>query len=147
MNGIIRHKSAIIKTLITFVLLAFQTTHSFSSSIEKDPSSTKHSALSNVKPNHNEAIIKIHGVVCSFCSYGVQKKLSKFDFIDKSKYNKGSRVIASEQKVLVAINPSALITPEDMDLIFNAIRSGGYDPIEAYYWGSDDSVVRHTSIL
>ena len=28
----------------------------------------------NIKPNPDETILVVHGVVCSFCSYGIQKK-------------------------------------------------------------------------
>ena len=46
----------------------------------------------NIKPNQNEVILVVHGVVCSFCSYGIQKKLSKLDFVDTSKFNKKGSV-------------------------------------------------------
>jgi hypothetical protein len=82
-----------------------------------------------IKPNSNEIIVKIHGVVCSFCSYGVQKKLSKLRFVDKTKYNKGSKVITLEQQVIIAIKSGETA---DLNMIFNAIQSGGYDPIMAY---------------
>ena len=84
----------------------------------------------------NEAIIVVHGIVCSFCSQGVTKKLSKLSFIDPSKYTKGIKVEIKDQKVTIAIKPGK---EADFQTIFAAIKSGGYEPVKAYT--SDGSII------
>ncbi len=83
----------------------------------------------NIKAQPDESIIIVHGIVCSFCSQGVTKKLSKLDFIDPSKYTKGVKVEISDQKVTIAIKPGM---EPDFDVIFESIKSGGYEPVKAY---------------
>jgi len=92
--------------------------------------SNKSFSIKDVKLNPNEAVVEVHGVVCSFCSYGIQKKLSKLDFIDTSKYNnKGSEINIENQTATIAIKPNNKV---DMDIVFEAIKSGGYEPVKAY---------------
>jgi CRISPR/Cas system-associated protein Cas5 (RAMP superfamily) len=84
----------------------------------------------NIKPKQNEVILIVSGVVCSFCSYGVQKKLSKLDFVDTNKFNKkGSLVNIENQRVTIAIKEGF---EANLDVIFEKIESGGYKPIKAY---------------
>jgi hypothetical protein len=74
----------------------------------------------------DDYVVHVHGLVCSFCAKGVTKKVSKLSFIDRSKYNKGVRVEIEDQKVTIAVLPDQ--TP-DVDALFAAIVSGGYEPI------------------
>jgi thioredoxin-related protein len=95
----------------------------------------------DIKPNSNEVVLVVHGVVCSFCSYGIQKKLSKLDFVDVSKFNKkGSKVNIENQRVTIAIKPGF---KADVDVIFEAIKSGGYKPIIAYVADDKGKVQAH----
>lgn len=77
----------------------------------------------------DEIVIIVHGIVCSFCSQGVRKKLSRLPFIDKSKYTNGVKVEIEKQKVTIAIKPNSNF---DIDKIFQSIKSGGYEPVVAY---------------
>ncbi|RDX37285.1 hypothetical protein DZA50_02510 [Kangiella sp. HD9-110m-PIT-SAG07] len=77
----------------------------------------------SVKPN--QAVITVSGAVCSYCTFGIQKKLTKLPFIDTDKLNKGSLMDIENQRLTVAIKPSVAI---DMQLIYKAIRDGGYEP-------------------
>lgn len=92
-----------------------------------------------VKPN--EAVFEVHGIVCSFCSVGVQKKLSKLPFIDTSKYTKGVYVEIEKQKVTIAIKPSMKL---DAPAAFDSIRSGGYEPIKVMTAGTDGVITTYT---
>ena len=76
----------------------------------------------------NRLLLDVDGIVCSFCSHGVKKKLSKLPFIDKSQYNDGIYVDIEQQQVLVAIKPDAKV---DVQAAFKAVREGGYDPLRA----------------
>ncbi|MFT5133033.1 MAG: hypothetical protein ACI9SC_001502 [Gammaproteobacteria bacterium] len=95
---------------------------------------------SEVSVAAGETVIIVHGIVCSFCSQGVRRKLSKLSFIDHSKYTKGVKVEIEQQKVTIANKPGV-----DFDLkqVFKAITSGGYEPIEAYVRDVDGKVSVH----
>lgn len=77
----------------------------------------------------NEVLIEVHGVVCSFCSKGVQRKLAKLNFVDTSRHLNGSLVEIEKQRVTLAIKVNAAF---DAKATFKAIRDGGYDPVVAY---------------
>ena len=89
-----------------------------------------------VKPN--EVVFEVHGIVCSFCSMGVERKLSKLSFIDRTKYGNGVRVTIEEQKVTAAIKSGESV---DINAAYDAIKSGGYEPAHAYVAGEDGSVI------
>ena len=84
---------------------------------------------SPVTVNENEVVFEVHGIVCSFCSKGVEKKLSKLPFVDRSKYRNGVFVEIEKQRVTAAIKPGHEV---DVQASFDAIRSGGYDPVRVY---------------
>jgi hypothetical protein len=76
----------------------------------------------------NELVFEVHGMVCSFCSVGVRKKLSKLDFIDRSKFKNGVHVAIEAQRVTAAISDSSHV---DIPLAYKTIKSGGYSPVKA----------------
>ena len=83
----------------------------------------------NVEVQDGEAVIIVQGIVCSFCSQGVKRKLSKLSFIDSSRYSKGVKVEIEKQKVTIAIKPGSDF---EIDEVFRSIKSGGYEPVVAY---------------
>ena len=86
-------------------------------------------AAENVTPAAGETKIRVSGVVCSFCSQGLVKKLSKLPFVDQSKYKNGVHVSIEDQLVTIAIKPD---TTPDLALIYAKIKSGGYEPSKAW---------------
>ena len=84
----------------------------------------------------------MHGIVCSFCSVGVQKKLSKLPFIDHSKYTKGVHVEIENQKVTVAIKPGE---KSDVEAMYDSITSGGYSPVQAWVADAAGKVVHYNA--
>ncbi len=86
-------------------------------------------AQEEISVNKNEAVIVVSGIVCSFCAQGLTKKLSKLSFIDTSKYTDGVMVDIENQKVTIAVKGGDSI---DFDEVFFAIKSGGYEPVNAY---------------
>lgn len=92
---------------------------------------------SNIKVLPNEAVIVVHGIVCSFCSQGVTRSLSKLSFIDPSKYTKGVKVEIEDQKVTIAIKPDQTL---DLEQVFSSITKGGYEPVEAYVSDADGNM-------
>ena len=72
-------------------------------------------------------MVSVNGIVCEFCAYGVGKKIRKLPFIDRSQYDEGVKVDIENQRVFVAVRDDALF---DQSALFEAIESGGYDPID-----------------
>lgn len=97
-------------------------------------------ATSDIKVSPGEAIIIVHGIVCSFCSQGVARNLSKLVFVDKTKYNKGVKVEIEDQKVTIAIKANETL---ELEQVFKSILKGGYEPIEAYVSHAEGNVSIH----
>ncbi len=79
-------------------------------------------------------VIQVNGIVCEFCSLGVAKKVSKLPFIDRSKFDNGVEVDIENQMVTIAVKPDAEL---DKEALFEAIESGGYNPVEIYVLNED----------
>ena len=94
----------------------------------------------NIEVEKDEVVILVHGIVCSFCSQGVTRKLSKLSFIDHSKYTKGVKVEIDKQKVTIAVKPDSNI---DINEVFESIKSGGYEPVAAYQKVDSEIVTIH----
>jgi mercuric ion binding protein len=106
---IIKGDPMFIKTLSTALLSIF-----FSAAISA-PASAK---------NYE---INVNGIVCEFCAFGVAKKLRKLDFIDPSQFEDGVKVDIENQRVYISFQEGQAVNQET---IFEAIKSGGYDPIK-----------------
>ena len=85
----------------------------------------------------NQMVVQVHGIVCSFCAQGVKKKLMKFDFIDHTQLGDGILVDIANQRVTVAVLQEKAI---DMEGMFDAIQSGGYEPIKAFVCDADGKI-------
>jgi len=86
-------------------------------------------AKDNVILDANQMKIQVRGVVCSFCAFGVQKNLSKLEFLNRSEFKKGILVDVKNQQITLAL-------AEDKDLnlveVYNSIKKGGYEPEIVY---------------
>jgi hypothetical protein len=83
-------------------------------------------------PSKNELVIKIDGLVCSFCAYGTEKNLSKIDFIDRSTYGGDGVFVEIEQGfVKLSLNPKKTV---DLKELIKAVRKGGYVANEVSFW-------------
>ena len=85
-------------------------------------------------------VIHVNGIVCEFCSFGVTKKIAKLDFIDHSKYTNGVKVEIEDQMVTIAVLDGATL---DIDALYDAIKSGGYDPVEIFVLTEDGERVAY----
>ncbi len=74
-------------------------------------------------------VVNVHGIVCSFCAQGVIKKVSQLPFVDRSKYTNGVKVEIEDQKVTIAVRDDLAL---DATSLFDAIKSGGYDPVDIW---------------
>lgn len=135
-------KIKLLTIIITTCLLSF---NSFAmhdaGAAENRNHDTKLFSLESTKLKPNEIILEVHGVVCSFCSFGIEKKLSKLDFVDTKKFNKGSEINIENQTILISIKDGQ---KPDLEVIFESIRSGGYNPIKALLLNEDDDMISVT---
>ena len=83
-----------------------------------------------VSIKQNEIVFKVKGLVCSFCAQGLQKSLSKLDFIDKKKHKKGVYVDIENQYTLVAIKQGSNVVFDDA---ISAIIDAGYEVDDIYH--------------
>lgn len=74
-------------------------------------------------------VVNVHGIVCSFCAFGVTKKVSRLPFIDNSRYTKGVKVEIEDQKLTIAVKKDHEL---NIEALFDAIESGGYEPIDVW---------------
>jgi len=78
----------------------------------------------------NEIIIQVKGIVCSFCSRGAEKNVSKLLNVDKSKYGKdGVLVNIKTHRITMAIMDGK---EADLKDVYKSIKDGGYDPVSIY---------------
>ncbi len=77
----------------------------------------------------DDYVVEVHGLVCSFCAQGVTKKVSKLPFIDQTRFTKGVKVEIEDQKVTISVKDGE---QPDIDSLFEAIRSGGYEPVDIW---------------
>ena len=86
----------------------------------------------------DQIIVKVDGVVCSFCANGLRKGLCKLDFVDTKKKGKGISLDAKKQLLTIQLKKDAKV---DLKKVFASIRKGGYKPVEAYSKGKDGKSV------
>lgn len=84
------------------------------------------SAPSDVFVEPGEAVVRVNGVVCSFCAHGLEKSLSKLDGLDGSQHGNGVLVQVDEQLVRLALLPGTAVPFAE---IAKRIRKAGYDPV------------------
>lgn len=80
-----------------------------------------------VKPN--EMMLKVGGIVCQFCAFGVAKNLAGLEFMDRTKLKNGVFVDIEKQHVAVALTAGKA---PDFAGINKSIKRGGYDLISAH---------------
>lgn len=80
-------------------------------------------------------VVDVHGIVCEFCSFGVAKKIKKLSFIDPEQYDDGVEVDIDNQSVYFAVKAEAAL---DQTALFEAIKSGGYNPIKVWQLDEQD---------
>ena len=83
--------------------------------------------------NQNDLVFSVNGLVCSFCAFGLQKGLSKLDWIDKSRHEKGVFADIKNQYVKVAMISGKEKKVQDA---IDIIKSSGYEVFD-YYLNSD----------
>jgi hypothetical protein len=88
---------------------------------------------------HDEVGLKVKGLVCSFCAQGIRKNVSKLNFVDTKKPQKG--VTVDEKNGYFVVSLKSGKTPVWKDL-FAAVVNAGYDVTEGQSL-SDGKIVIH----
>jgi hypothetical protein len=104
------------------------------------PEASEEQAPIVVEPN--QAVAQVHGIVCSFCAYGVEKKLSKLKMVDTGRFSKGIFTDIGNQRLTIALLPGAQI---DHQLIGEAIQQAGYEWKTIWIRGADKEVNHFTN--
>ena len=86
----------------------------------------------------DELIIKVDGVVCSFCANGLRKGICKLDFVDTKQKGQGISLDAKKQLLTVRLKKDV---KADLKKVFDSIRKGGYKPVKAFARGEDGKPV------
>ena len=88
------------------------------------------SAKDKLSIESDTVILYAKGLCCPSCAIGVRKIISKLDFVDRRRFNKGVELDTKTQLVTVAINTDS---HADFDSLSKAIDKAGYDPAKAYF--------------
>ena len=89
-----------------------------------------HSSNDTISVEPNQAVVQVNGIVCSFCAFGVERNLSKLNFLDKTQFGEdGVMIDINAHRVILALRQDRNI---DFPLIYDAIKKGGYDPVMVY---------------
>ena len=104
--------------------LAAHADHADEHAVEVSDGTEDPAATIVVQPG--QAVVEVHGVVCSFCAYGIEKKVSKLPFLDTEQFSKGVFTDIEAHQVTLALAPEV---PVDLAAIVTAITDAGYEPI------------------
>lgn len=98
-------------------------------SSEKVASSSTEPMETSVVVKPHQAVVEIHGVVCSFCAYGIEKKLKVLTALDTSQFSRGIFTDIDAHQVTLALQPGI---PLDLKQLHEAILDAGYEPIRVH---------------
>lgn len=100
------------------------------------------SAREKLTANPSIVVLYAEGLCCPSCAIGVRKKVSRLDYIDRSRFNKGVDLDAKTQLVSVAVNVAS--NQVDLDTLAQAVVDAGYTPVRTYHLDADEL---HTTAL
>ncbi len=86
-------------------------------------------AKEKLEKEPNAVVLYAKGLCCPSCAIGVRKLISKLDFVDRGRFNKGVDLDTKTQLATVAIADGK---KPDLKALSQAVWSAGYDPVRAY---------------
>ena len=92
--------------------------------------------------NQNDLVFSVNGLVCSFCAFGLQKGLSKLDWVDKTRHEKGVFADMNNQYVKVAMISGKEKKVQDA---IDIIKSSGYEVFD-YYLNPDGKLTQQYKV-
>lgn len=119
---------------LTFALVAvFACANAFALGEDVSPeakeSDRRVAAEAKLKAESSSVTLYAKGLCCPSCSIGVRKMISKLDFVDRKRFNKGVALDTKMQLVSVAVQEGASV---DYASLATAVEKAGYDPMHAY---------------
>ncbi|GAB5559321.1 MAG: hypothetical protein SynsKO_09680 [Synoicihabitans sp.] len=94
------------------------------------------SAREKLQAESSTIVLYAEGLCCPSCAIGVRKKVSRLDYVDRKRFNKGVALDARTQLVSVAIDAS--VWPDvDLATLSQAVWDAGYTPVRAYQLEGD----------
>lgn len=84
---------------------------------------------SAVEVARGQAIVRVNGMVCSFCAYGAEKALSEVDGLDRSQFGDGVLIDTETRLITLALAPGRDLPIRD---VCDRIVSAGYDPVAVH---------------
>ena len=120
--------------LLTFAIIAlFASAASFAIGEDVSPeakeSDRRVAAEAKLKAESSSVTLYAKGLCCPSCSIGVRKMVSKLEFVDRKRFNKGVELDTKMQLVSVAVREGAKV---NYDSLATAVEKAGYDPVRAY---------------
>ena len=82
-----------------------------------------------VEVGQDDLVLQVKGLVCSFCAHGLQKGMSKLNFVDKKRYTKGIYTDITHQYVKVGLKKNKKL---NIDKALSVIQDAGYEVIKTY---------------
>ena len=119
--------------LLLAVVVPLTTSNVFALGGDVSPEATEEvrmlAAKEKLSKEPDSVVLYAKGLCCPSCAIGVRKLISKLDFVDRSRFNKGVELDTKIQLVTVAIGKGK---KADFKSLTQAVQSAGYDPVKAY---------------
>ncbi|MBX2823295.1 MAG: hypothetical protein KTR33_01110 [Gammaproteobacteria bacterium] len=116
-----------IVTLLTICLLI----SAGNAAPEKKASQTERNVVALIKLQKESNITSVYakGACCLSCAIGIRIKISKLNFVDRKRFNKGVAINPKYELIHIAIKPDH---SADIKALTKAVVDAGYDPMYAY---------------
>lgn len=100
-------------------------------------------AKAKLSSESDTVVLYARGLCCPSCAIGIRKKVSKLDFVDRSRFKKGVELDTKTQLVTVAVAEGR---EADHDSLAKAIDDAGYDPERVYFLENDGVSLRSIAL-
>ena len=92
------------------------------------------SASEHISGHFDQIAVYTKGLVCSSCGIGLRVHLKKVGEIDRGQFNKGIKLDASNQLIIIAFKEGTQPNPE---AVHKAIDDAGYEAAHYYQWNGE----------
>ena len=97
------------------------------------------SAKAKLSDTPDTVVLYAKGLCCPSCAIGIRKMVSKLDFVDQNRFNKGVHLDTKTQLVTIAIGNGL---EADFDSLAEAVDNAGYEPARAYFIVNNEFTTR-----
>jgi len=101
------------------------------------------SAREKLSSQPDTVVVYAKGLCCPSCAIGIRKKISKLEFVDRSRFNKGVELDTKTQLVSVAVRKGS---EANYDSLAKAVDDAGYDPARAYFLNGSELSTRSIAL-